>query len=113
MLGLLVSLLVTGASTAEPAAVPVPATAASPAEPASPDPTPAVATAAAESSHHRRPAGLPPSFPVSPLRKLMQAQLDSAPRDDGADGLTAAEADAVMAHYLASIGKPVGRVTRP
>jgi|GEM_PF-4134787 len=100
MLGLLVSLLVAGAPAAD----------------AAPDQTPVAATDTAQSSRHRPPAVLPPSFPVSPLRKLMQAQLDSPPRDDGADGLTAAEADAVMTRYLASIGKPVSTVqagTRP
>jgi hypothetical protein len=95
MLDLLFSLLVSAAPAAT--SVPAPAPVADTAAPADPAP----------SNHKRKPPVLPPSFPVSPLRKLMQAQLDSAPRDDGKDGLSAAEAEAVMAHYLASIGKPL------
>ena len=41
----------------------------------------------------------------SPIRKLIDAQNQSEPRNDGADGMSAAEADLVMAHNLASIGK--------
>jgi hypothetical protein len=65
-------------------------------------------TTPAPASGKHKDIPLPPPFPVSPLRKLMQAQLATASgEDDGSVGLTAAEADAVMAHYLASIGKPI------
>ena len=98
MLGLLVSLLVSTAPLA--ATAPESAPVAEPAAPAGPAPT----------KRKPKPPVLPPSFPVSPLRKLMQAQLETSPRDDGTGGLSAAEADAVMAHYLASIGKPFNTV---
>jgi hypothetical protein len=45
--------------------------------------------------------------PPSPLRRLMQAQLDMPARRDGSGGISGPEADAVMARYLASIGKPL------
>jgi len=98
MISLLVSLLVSTAPLA--GATPAPAPAADVSVPADPAPAP----------RKRKLPEPPPSFPVSPLRKLMQAQLDSAPRNEGADGLSPAEADAVMAHYLASIGKPLNTV---
>jgi len=97
MLRLLVLLLVSGAAIAQAGATP----ASAPADPAADS---------AAAPPHRRPAVLPPAFPVSPLRKLMQAQLHSAARDDGSESLTAAEADAIMTRYLASIGKPVSTV---
>ena len=92
MLGLLASVL---------------AAAAAPVADAAPAPDTTVAADPAPASHKHKQIDLPPSFPVSPMRKLMQAQLAQAPREDGSGGMTAAEADLVMAHYLASIGKPI------
>jgi len=88
MLGLTFLLL------ASAAADPAPATTMPPA-----DPAPVTST-------NSRKYKLPP-MPEgpSPLRKLIDAQNQSEPRNDGSDGMSGAEADAVMAHYLASIGK--------
>jgi hypothetical protein len=97
MLGLFVSLLVSAPAAAVSADQSAPPPAAS---------QPAASQPVVPARHGKR---VPPVLPAepSPLRRLMQAQLDMPPRNDGADGLSAPEADAVMAHYLASIGKPL------
>jgi hypothetical protein len=74
------------------------------------DPAPAATTAPADPAPITsiRPGKykLPP-MPEGPdpMRRLIDAQNQSAPRNDGSGGMSGAEADLVMAHYLASIGK--------
>ena len=73
--------------------------AANPAPAVAPEPTPVTST---RSSKHTLP---PIPEGPDPVRQLIDAQNQSAPRNDGSGGMSGAEAAMVMAHYLASIGK--------
>jgi hypothetical protein len=61
------------------------------------------AAAAANAAPH-----LPNPFPSQgEARSVIEQQLRSPPRQDSRGGVSAEEANAIMAQYLASIGKPL------